>query len=193
MIHVFHVRHTSSSSRLTGIKRGGKTSPRPSPKSASPVLVIGVGNRFRSDDAAGLIVAGSITAKTPSTVRVIEQSGEGASLIDSWKGSDSVVIIDATSSGSEPGTIHRFDVSTTPLPTKFFNYSTHAFSVAEAVELSRAMGMLPRKLIVYGIEGKNFSAGTSITPVVLRSIRRVLKMILSETGPAKETGLERSR
>jgi hydrogenase maturation protease len=184
MTPAFRVRRTSSNSRSTGIKRSGKTSPLPPRKSARPVLVIGVGNRFRSDDAAGLVVADSIAAKKPSAVRVIEQSGEGAALIDSWKGSEFVVIVDATSSGSEPGTIHRFDVSTTPLPTKFFNYSTHAFSVAEAVELSRAMGLLPQKLIVYGIEGKNFSAGTLLSPVVLRSVRRLLKLVLSETGIA---------
>ena len=39
-------------------------------------------------------------------------------------------------SGAAPGTIHRLDATETPVPSRFFHYSTHAFSVAQAVELA---------------------------------------------------------
>ena len=115
------------------------------------ILIIGIGNPYRGDDAVGLRIAQDIKKKSPDHVNVIEQSGEGISLMDSWKDSDAVILIDAVYSGAKPGTIHRFDAHTQPIPSKFFHYSTHAFGVAEAIELARALKQLPPHLIVYCI------------------------------------------
>jgi hydrogenase maturation protease len=41
---------------------------------------------------------------------------------------------------------------------------THAFSVAEVVEMARTLGHLPQRLIVYGIEGKDFESGLGLSP-----------------------------
>jgi hydrogenase maturation protease len=112
------------------------------------ILVIGLGNDYRGDDAVGRVVARRLKTIEGDNVRVVEESGEGAALIEAWKGADFVVLIDAVHSGGAPGTIHRFDADAQPIPSRFFHYSTHAFSVAEAVELARALGQLPAKLIV---------------------------------------------
>lgn len=123
------------------------------------VLVIGIGNEYRGDDSVGLRIARKLAAKSIPNVEVIEESGEGASLLEAWKGAQTVLLVDAVSSNAEPGAIHRFDAHAENIPRKFFHYSTHAFSVAEAVELARTMNQLPPRLIVFGIEGKNFQAG----------------------------------
>ena len=97
--------------------------------------------------------------------------------MDSWKDSDAVILIDAVHSGAQPGTIHRFDVHTQTIPTKFFHYSTHAFGVAEAIELARALKQLPQNLIVYGIEGKCFEAGIGLSLEVEKSAQEVVKRV----------------
>ncbi|MEW6013769.1 MAG: hydrogenase maturation protease [Candidatus Zixiibacteriota bacterium] len=144
------------------------------------LLVIGVGNEFRSDDGVGLRIARELTSLLPPDTKIIQGSGEGASLIESWNGFDIVIIIDAVKSGALPGRIHRIDASARTVPVNFFNYSSHAFSVAEAIEVSRALGSLPSALIIYGIEGKSFSNGTELTPEVLQSAGEVKKLILDE-------------
>ena len=48
--------------------------------------------------------------------------------------------------------------------------STHAFGVADAVELARALGRLPGRLDVYAIEGASFTAGDSLSPEVERAV-----------------------
>jgi hydrogenase maturation protease len=121
-------------------------------------LIIGIGNEYRCDDAAGLIVARRLKERLAESVNVLEQSGDGAALMGAWQGAKTVIIIDAVTSGAAPGTIHRFDANTRPIPKGDFRYSTHAFGVAEAIELSRALGEFPRSLGGYGIEGKNFAA-----------------------------------
>jgi hydrogenase maturation protease len=156
----------------------------------STTLVIGVGNRYRSDDAVGIIVARRLKERNLAGVTVIEATGEGAALIESWKAAEAVIIVDAVHSGAAPGTLHRFDAHTQPIPSRFFHYSTHAFSVAEAVELARALGQLPPRLILYGIEGRNFAAGERLSAEVEQAALEVVGQIIAEAptcAPATKT------
>jgi hydrogenase maturation protease len=140
-------------------------------------LLIGIGNEYRSDDGIGLMVAREIREKKLSCVIVKEESGEGAALMEAWKGFQNVIIVDAVSSGEMPGTIFRIETNKETVPIKFFHYSTHAFSVAEAIELARAMNLLPYNLIVYGIEGKNFVAGNTISLLVHQTVPKIIGQI----------------
>jgi hydrogenase maturation protease len=143
-------------------------------------LIIGIGNEYRRDDAAGLVVARRLHEKKLARVSVVEQSGEGANLIEQWKGTESVILVDAVHSGSAPGTIFRFDAAVEPIPAKFFHYSTHAFSVAEAVELARALNQLPPHLLIYGIEGKNFESGVELSFEIEKAIGEAVERITQE-------------
>ena len=144
------------------------------------VLLIGIGNEYRADDRIGLEVARQIREKQIPFVVVKEESGEGAALIEAWKGCKSVIIVDAISSGAKSGTILKIDAGKEIVPAKFFHYSTHAFSVAEAIELARAMGTLPQELLIYGIEGTDFNAGVSMSHVVQESAKQVVNKILKQ-------------
>lgn len=136
-------------------------------------LIIGVGNDFRGDDCAGLEVARRLRALNLPGVVITEHAGEGAALMETWRAASRVILIDAAQSGAAPGTVHRLDASTQAIPAAFFSYSTHAFSVAEAVEMARALGELPPNLIIYGIEGTRFALGEALSPAVEAAIARV--------------------
>jgi hydrogenase maturation protease len=144
------------------------------------VLVIGIGNEYRSDDAAGLIVARRVREKALKQVEVIEASGEGAALMEAWKEARTAILIDAVCSGAEAGAIHRIEAHRQPLPKKFSRYSTHSFSLTEAIELARALKELPPRLIVYGIEGRRFAAGVGLSPEASEAAARVVDSILRE-------------
>ncbi|MCX6833026.1 MAG: hydrogenase maturation protease, partial [candidate division Zixibacteria bacterium] len=101
-------------------------------------------------------------------------------LLEHFLEADLVIIIDAAQSESSPGTVHFFDAGTSAIPSDFFNYSTHAFSVAEAVELARALNKLPTRLLVYGIEGTEFSVGIGLTEAVQLSVDTVVKRITND-------------
>lgn len=146
------------------------------------ILVIGIGNEYARDDDAGLLVARALKTQAPDKVDVLEQSGEGAALIESWKGTDAVIVIDAANSGSTPGTVHRFDASRKPLPAESFRGSTHLVGLREAIELARALRQLPPRLIVYAIEGRNFSAGKGLLPELERAIPTAVAAVIAEIG-----------
>ena len=152
--------------------------------SPSHTIVIGVGNEYRGDDGAGIAVARLLLLRVPADVRVIEQSGEGTSLLDAWHGATSVILVDAIQSGAEPGTIHCFDASENALPSGVFPCSTHAFGVAEAIEMARALRELPPHLIVYGIEGETFADAQGLSPAVQRAVAEVAKRIAGKIETA---------
>ena len=52
----------------------------------SPVTVIGVGNAWAGDDAAGVLVARMVRDRAPDGVAVIEHEGEPTALLDAWEG-----------------------------------------------------------------------------------------------------------
>lgn len=147
---------------------------------SAQTLIIGLGNEFRSDDGVGRVVARCLRDVALAGVAVREESGEGAALLEAWKEFAAVILVDAVQSGAAPGTIHRFDASRVPVPSRFFNYSTHAFSVAEAVELARALQQLPPQTILYGVEGRNFAAGESLSPEVAAVLDELLDRVRHE-------------
>jgi hydrogenase maturation protease len=150
-------------------------------------LIIGVGNDDRGDDAVGLIVVRRLRgarAGNPSAaaalVAVIEASGEGAALIEAWRSADLVILIDAAHSGAVPGTIYRFEAHDRPIPLHICRSSTHALGVGAAIELARALGRLPARLIVYGIEGRSFEVGGGLSPEAELAAGEVLERLQCE-------------
>ena len=111
-------------------------------------------------------------------------------LMELWRGAEVAIVIDAVSSGCAPGTIHRFDTAVQPIPAKFLRQSTHAFSLAEAIGLGRALNQLPKKLVVYGIEGKNFESCADLSEEANGAVDEVIGKIREE---AEYWNGERSR
>ncbi len=132
----------------------------------SRIVVVGVGNPYRRDDAAGIIAAKILKERVPDSVEVHENSGEVAILLELLRSSKAAIFIDTVVSGSEPGKIFRFDVGGERLPAKLFHLSSHSLGIAESIELSRTMHELPSTVIVYGIEGKAFGPGEVLSPEV---------------------------
>ncbi len=143
-------------------------------------LVIGIGNEFRGDDLAGCLVARTLNDMGCGDTRVIEHQGDGTALLPYFREADKIIIIDAVRSGKPPGFIHRLDLLTDSIPVNFIHDSSHLFGVVEAVALARELHHLPSRLILYGIEGKLFEVGGSLSPEVQGSVIRVARRIIDE-------------
>jgi hydrogenase maturation protease len=145
------------------------------------VLVIGVGNDLRGDDGAGLELARRLAAQPrPGAVTVVAHRGDAVSMIEVWRDSRAVIIVDAMCSGACPGAILRLDASSVPIAWPRRPSSSHAIGPAETIELSRALGTLPARVIVYGIEGGGFEAGTALSAPVSRALDRLGYAVCAE-------------
>jgi hydrogenase maturation protease len=144
------------------------------------MMILGVGNGFRGDDAAGLHAARRLAGRVPPGVVLTEREGDLTGLLEDWTGQDAVIVIDALSSGRAPGAVMRFDASSTPVPSGFSRMSTHAFGPAEAIELGRVLGNVPPRVLIYGIEGRSFAAGERLSADVERGVDEAVRRVLQE-------------
>jgi hydrogenase maturation protease len=142
------------------------------------IVVVGLGNDFRGDDACGLIIARKIKGMALDGVRTVVGLADGTDLFDLWDDSTTVFVVDCAHSGAAPGTVHRFEPLTEPFPEHLMNpFSTHSFSLARTLDLARALDSIPAHIIVYGIEGDSFGAGAEMSAAVRKSMDSVVTAI----------------
>jgi hydrogenase maturation protease len=134
-------------------------------------IILGCGNPDRGDDAAGLVAARKLREMG---MNAHEHTGDMLSLFDRWAGYDEVIIIDAMISGAQPGAIQQLDPLENPLASRQFHSSTHAFGLAEVIELARSLGRLPPKLTVYGIEAADCKIGAPLSPEVTQTVQKLV-------------------
>jgi hydrogenase maturation protease len=154
----------------------------PNPSELLPwnTLVVGLGNDFRNDDGAGLAALRLFGNRGIQGIKTVELRDDLTKLIDHLQGVTTAYIIDAVRSDSPPGTIHRFEAtencsSPTDLPR-----STHGLSLRNLLELARLQGEMPKKVVIYGIEGEQFGYGNTLTPAVHDAVSAVVDTICIE-------------
>jgi hydrogenase maturation protease len=140
-------------------------------------VVVGIGNDLRGDDAVGLAAVRALKKFSLLDVGFVELNDDVIGLIEHLQGCNEAIIIDAVQSGSTPGTIHRFDVSKHPLPGNLTQRSTHGLNLASILELARTQGGLPRRVLVFGIEGASFEHGSRLTPQVELSVNQLVDTV----------------
>lgn len=147
------------------------------------IRIVGIGNPYRRDDGFGPAVVRALRTQVPETVELFEDSGEGATLIDRFAGADAVVFVDAARSAEGPaGTYVTLDATVETIPSDYFNYSTHAFSLAEAVELAKALQMLPDTVWIHAVTATDFSAGEGLSEVVASTVPQVVESVLYQVN-----------
>ena len=142
-------------------------------------VVIGIGNRFRGDDAIGWVAAERLMSSMDD-IDIHQSNGEALALMELWEGASRVILIDAAENQGSPGRVSRLDASESPITSTEFHTSTHAFSVSDAIEMGRSLGRLPKEVIVYAIEGKQFDHGDELTDEVIAGLDEAIARIEEE-------------
>jgi hydrogenase maturation protease len=147
-------------------------------------LLVGLGSHDRGDDAVGPVVARAVSALRLPGVEVVEHEDPTA-LIDLWAGRPLVVVVDAVCSGGRPGSLVVLEtgVGETALPESAWAATgrggTHAFGLAAAVELARALGRLPGRVVVIGVEAAGFEVGEPLSTPVALAVGRAVAVVTS--------------
>ena len=159
----------------------------PAPDSPPYDLVVGLGQPDRGDDAVGPEVARTVASRRLPGVLVVERD-EPADLMDTWTGHDGVVVVDAVRSGAVPGTIHVLDAGAASAPLSLRAWAatgrggTHALGLAAVVELARALGRLPERVVVVGVEVARLDHGVPLSPDVAAAVAPAADRVASVLG-----------
>ena len=144
-------------------------------KKGARVRVIGMGNAYRGDDGVGIWVACQVAAAGWDGVTAVTLNArDGTALFSAWEDADTAYVVDAVSADLLPGAIIRIDALRPSQATGISALSSHGLGLMEAIELGRALGLMPRRLILYGIAGYNFDHGSGLSPEVEQAAKRVL-------------------
>ena len=143
--------------------------------------IIGCGNPDRGDDGAGLLVSERLRELG---LNAENHTGDPLSLLERWGADENVIVVDAIMTGAAAGTVRVWDRQL-PHVSGGLAVSSHGFDIGKGIELAQALNRLPARLRVYGIEGRQFERGASISPEVERAIESVVRQILG-VGMGKE-------
>lgn len=143
------------------------------------ILVAGVGNVLRGDDAFGIETARLLMEQDlPENVRVVETGIGGISLVQElMDGYDALLLLDAVDRGMEPGRITFLQLEVKDLKAlsaierRDFLADIHFATPDRALTLAGALDVLPAEIYVLGCQsGAHDTFGLEITPPVQAAI-----------------------
>jgi len=148
---------------------------------AGKIVIIGVGNLLLKDEGVGVHVAQELQKKDlPSAVEVHDGGVAGIGLIDFFPGASKVLLIDAADMNLDPGAIVRFTPEEVLSEKGGPGFSAHDVGLPEVLELAKALGNCPPEVAIFGIQPKEISWGTELSPEVQASVPKVIETVLNE-------------
>lgn len=140
------------------------------------VVVIGCGNLLRGDDAAGPIVIRELWELGANEhARLVDGGTAGMDVAFQMRGAEKVILVDACTTGSEPGALFRVpgeEVADIPPPT---DIHSHAFRWDHALSFARWLlkDQYPDDVEVWLIEIASADHGADLSPPVREAVKRL--------------------
>ncbi|WP_455245310.1 hydrogenase maturation protease [Petrachloros mirabilis] len=149
-------------------------------KERATIRVIGIGNRWRGDDAVGLSAVERLRGRLGPAIDITEAEGDGLAILELLEGADHVVLIDAVNGGGQPGEVVRLDLSTASRWGTMMPRSTHAWGLAAAIDLARTLERLPKYTVFYGIVVESLESGAALSENVRAGMEKVVEKVCLE-------------
>ena len=127
------------------------------------ILIAGVGNELRQDDAFGVLLAQKLQQETsfPSTIKIMEIGSAGIHLVQQlFDKYDVLILLDIVKWGGAAGTIHFKevdvkDVNQLPAEEKNdFLADMHYINPLKALMMAKAINVLPKQVLFLGCESE---------------------------------------
>lgn len=141
-------------------------------KNNPKILIAGVGNELRQDDAFGIELSRKLVdASLPSHVKIMEVGIGGIHLVQElYNNYDVLLILDAVSWGGKPGEIYFKEMEVGDIKEwstdkqRAFLADMHYTNPTRALMLAKALNILPASVLVLGCEAEahdDFAIGLS--------------------------------
>lgn len=148
------------------------------------LFLVGCGNILRGDDAVGPTLVRLIWSQgqIPDGVRILDGGTAGMDVGFQMRGAGKVVIVDASRTGAEPGTIYRVPGEELAQLPPIDGLHTHSFRWDHAISFGRWLlgPEFPTDITVFLIEAEQFEPGGALSPAVDAAMRQVADLIRAD-------------
>lgn len=144
------------------------------------VLVIGCGNLLRGDDGAGPVLIRHLWDRgVPRGARLVDGGTAGMDVAFQMRGAQQVVIVDASATGAEAGTVYRVPGEELGEMPPLEGLHTHSFRWDHAIAFARwALGeACPTDITVFLIEAEAVELGAELSAPVEAAMEKVIELI----------------
>lgn len=155
------------------------------------ILVAGVGNVLKADDAFGVEVARRLeTMELPDGVRVVETGIGGIALVQELQeGWDALVVADAVDRDRAPGTVMLIEPDVIDVEALSWGErydllaDSHLATPERVLMLARALKVLPPRVLMVGCQPEDANAvGTGMSDAVTAAVEVAVSEILRHVG-----------
>ena len=146
------------------------------------LLIAGIGNVLLGDDGVGPFVIKLLEARYEFS-QDVEIADLGTPALDlplHLSGADAVILIDSAKFGGAPGDIRLFrkdEVLRIPPRPRI---DPHSPALRESLSQLELMGRMPGELLLIGMQGSHFGAGSALSPIVRQCIPHAIDAVLRE-------------
>jgi len=153
-------------------------------KDYKKVVILGIGNEIKGDDASGPLIARKISALLNKNKNVVVF--DGGTVPENYTGSirkenpTHIILVDAVEMKKEPGYIRvvkKDEIAN-------YNISTHAIPVSFLIKYMETT--IDAKIILVGIQPKSMGFNEKVSKEVEDSIDKVVKSIIQIMNSSKD-------
>lgn len=159
------------------------------------VLVVGCGNLLRGDDGVGPILVRQLwELGVPDGARLVDGGTAGMDVAFQMRGARRVVIVDASATGAQPGTIYRVPGAEVAELPPLGGLHTHSFRWDHAIAFARwaLAEACPEDITVFLVEAAGVEPGADLSEPVAAAMEQVVALIerdyLAHLRPAEDSG-----
>lgn len=150
----------------------------------SDVCVIGLGSPH-GDDQIGWELVRLLGTQTggATSLRLRGCASVSGELLEFWKGAELAIIVDAVRGAGVPGTVRRISLHPQPHRAVLESVqavSSHGIDLPELIELAHALGALPQRLVLLGVEIETCAPFQPLSATVRAALPRLARAVSAE-------------
>jgi hydrogenase maturation protease len=135
-------------------------------------LILGVGNRYRSDDGIGFFMIAYLKSQGFNQADLLDGGTDGLALLDIIQKYSKVIIIDAIDANQPPGTVTVFSPHDAKIKFQGDALSTHGFGLAEMLALADVLS-IKTEIIIIGIQPASLEFREGLSPIVATQVQKI--------------------
>lgn len=141
------------------------------------ILVLGIGNRLMSDDAAGIIVVEQLSQEDIHGVRVIDGGTIGMALLPEIEDAAGLIAVDAATFDAPPGTMQVFAGEEMDRMLAGRKKTAHEVALSDLIGAAAFSGSCPKQRALVAVVPEKISLGMEPTQKVAAALPQMVEAV----------------